>query len=206
MIGAEHELGFWATFVKTPRFLNGWVGDHPTPELRPFVRDFLLERSNARVLDVGSGVVSILHGTVPREKLTAVDPLGDRYAEIFDFAKHGLQHPHPLAVEELPFDRDFDVVHMSNALDHCQDPAEGFRRLEAAVAPGGTLIVQGFEDEGVAMDWAGMHQWNLHLKGRALVLGGRAGATATLGIADDWRLYELEGGRRWFVWMRRRPA
>ena len=52
MTGEEHELGFWRRFVGSEQFAT-WLGDYPTPELREVVRDFLLDRPDARVLDVG---------------------------------------------------------------------------------------------------------------------------------------------------------
>jgi hypothetical protein len=85
-----HELTFWKGFVQTKRFLDGWVRDVPTPELRSQVHQFIRQhiKKSSKVLDVGSGVVSILNGTVSKEHLTAVDPLGDLYKFIFDYAKY----------------------------------------------------------------------------------------------------------------------
>ncbi len=69
--GIYHELAFWQQFVKTDRFLNGWVKKVKTPELNQEVADFILSVKNDSVLDVGSGVCSLLNGLV---NVTACDP------------------------------------------------------------------------------------------------------------------------------------
>ena len=53
--GIYHELSFWKEFVKTKRFLEGWVGKQKTPELNQEVADFILSVPHESVLDVGSG-------------------------------------------------------------------------------------------------------------------------------------------------------
>jgi SAM-dependent methyltransferase len=203
----DHEVGFWKGFVQTPRFLDGWLSRTPTPELQPIVRDFLLHRPLALVLDVGSGVVSLLTGTVPRALLVATDPLSECYAQIFDYAAHDQPAPFPIAAEDLIYTRAFDVVHMSNALDHSQDPALALDRLRAAARPGGWVIVQGFEMESTAMGGAGLHQWDLALDDNALVLSNPAsGSRVDLGTADEAHTVTLPDGRRWLIWIQQRPA
>jgi SAM-dependent methyltransferase len=205
--GVTHEVGFWKGFVRTPRFLEGWLSQTPTPELRSIVRDFLLARPAADVLDVGSGVVSLLTGTVPADRLVAADPLSGFYAEIFDYRAHDQTPPLPIAAEDLGFDAAFDIVHMSNALDHSQDPAMALDRLRAAARPGGWVIVQGFEDESTAMGGAGMHQWDIRLDGSQLVLvQPSSGSRRELGAADEHHLVVLPDGRRWFIWIQQVPA
>ena len=85
--GIYHELAFWQQFVKTDRFLQGWVKKVKTPELNQEVADFILSVPNQKVLDVGSGVCSILNGLV---NVTPCDPLGDLYKLVFDFERHKL--------------------------------------------------------------------------------------------------------------------
>ena len=80
--GIYHELHFWKGFVKTERFLNGWVAKVKTPELNNEVADFIKSVSHESVLDVGSGVCSLLNGLV---NVDTCDPLGDLYSLIFDF-------------------------------------------------------------------------------------------------------------------------
>lgn len=165
--GIAHELKFWKGFVKTERFLDGWVPPRKTPELNQSVHEFILrkinERENAKVLDVGSGVVSILNGTVNQARLTAADPLGELYESIFDFEKYKINPPVPVPAEEMVWDSIFDIVHMSNAIDHAQDPLDTFFNLYKSCKPGGFVILQGFQNEGTFEKWQGFHQWDIEL-------------------------------------------
>lgn len=202
--GAEHELEFWRGFVLTERFKD-WIAPKPTPELRSIVREFLVERPFARVLDVGSGVVSLLHGTVPQDRLVAADPLATEYATFFDYREHGIEPPIQASAEDLSFHGEFDVVHMSNALDHSGDPVRAMEGLFRAVKPGGWVIVQTFEDEGRHQGYAGLHQWDLRIDedGRTLLARDREGAEYDLGSADRvWRLLVPHMERHWVIWMR----
>lgn len=159
--GIYHELAFWQQFVKTDRFLRGWVKKVQTPELDVEVADFIKSVPHGTVLDVGSGVCSILNGLC---NVTAVDPLGDLYKLVFDYQRHGLEAPLGFPAEELPFKNAYDIVHISNALDHTQSPYEAYKALFNAVKPGGYLIVQGFENEGSYENWKGFHQNNLYIE------------------------------------------
>lgn len=155
-----HELNFWKGFVKTERFLKGWVGNKKTPELQQSVYDFIRSVPHDHVMDVGSGVVSILNGSIPEPStLLAIDPLGDLYRLIFDYDKYKIDPPIALPCEELVGHS--DIVHMSNALDHTQDPKKSFERLWRSVKPGGVLIIQGFENEAIFERYEGFHKWNL---------------------------------------------
>jgi SAM-dependent methyltransferase len=211
----DHELNFWKGFVQTERFLVGWCGHHKTPELRDRVAEFILSVPHHKVLDVGSGVVSILNGTVPKENLTAADPLGDHYKTIFDYASHGIDAPLAYRAEDIPFVDEFDVVHISNALDHSQEPVAAFAKLLEAVKPGGYLIVQGFENEGKFENWQGFHQWNIELAEpyeqadipySTLYLTSKDGQEQVLSaVAEESHRYDLEGGKTWFVWIEKKP-
>jgi hypothetical protein len=159
--GADHEINFWKDFVKTDRFLEGWAKDVKTPELNDIVYGFLVGHPKAKVLDCGSGVVSILNGTVKNDDLIVCDLLGDEYAKIFNYELMGCKKPEPYGCEDLPYENEFDIVHISNALDHTQDVLTSYNKLLGAVKKGGFLIIQGFENEGLQEKWQGFHQWNL---------------------------------------------
>ena len=173
--GIQHELQFWANFVKTDRFLISWCSQDKTIELNNVVYDFIKSKLPAKVLDCGSGVVSILTGTVPNDDLTVCDLLGDEYTKIFDYYKYDVVKPFPLACEELLYENEFDIVHISNALDHTQNPPLAYDKLLKAVKPGGYLIIQGFENEGKYENWQGLHQWNLSLDNGKLKINSKKG-------------------------------
>ena len=164
-----HELKFWKWFVSTPRFLDGWVKNVKTPELNDAVYKFL-KQNKGKTLDVGSGVVSILNGSV--KDLTSCDPLGELYECIFNYKKYNLNPCLPIKAEDLTFENEFDIVHISNALDHSQDPKKAFENLLKTTKR--YLIIQGFENEADYENWQGFHQWNMSM-GDSLIVSNKEG-------------------------------
>lgn len=196
--GIYHELNFWQGFVKTDRFLKGWVGKGKTPELNQEVADFIKSVLHESVLDVGSGVCSILNGLV---NVTPCDPLGDLYKLVFDFERHKLKAPLPFPAEELNFKNEFDIVHISNALDHTQDPRKALDYLLQAVKPGGYLIVQGFFNEATHENWQGFHQWDISLDDYGcMVILGKDSQTIIAWPAHKFSTVNLLG-RDWYYWI-----
>jgi len=208
--GTNHEMQFWADFVQTPRFLEGWCGDCITPELQDDVKELIIMEltdlgGHGNVLDVGSGVVSILHGLCTPEELTSTDLLGSIYPDVFDYASHKLQAPLPIAGENLASlgDEKYDIVHCRNAFDHTQNPEEVFNNMMQVLKPGGILIIHGFENEAVAENWQGFHQWNcicrdsfLIVEGRKMMVKFHANRSATS--------TPIGNGKTWFTWVSRK--
>jgi len=192
-----HELRYWQWFVQTARFLTGWVQKNPTPELNPFVQGYIKSVNPTSMLDVGSGVVSILNGLIPGAKLTAADPLGELYGLIFDYKRNGISPPEPYPAEELPYVDAFDIVHMSNALDHCQNPELVVQKLYLAAKPGGSVIVQGFVEEGKAEGYSGFHQWDLDLINGVIVANGKP----ITGQGKITNKIMTPQKREWFIWI-----
>lgn len=215
--GISHELKFWQGFVKTERFLKGWVADCVTPELNHQVYDFIHgmltqspNRHEVSILDVGSGVVSILNGLVPKANLTAVDPLGELYELVFDYGKHKISPPLPLPAEELEWVEKYDIVHCSNAIDHTQNPMSAYLNLKKAVRPGGFLILQGFENEADYENWQGFHQWNVELvtdetlvKEPTLCIRGKQ-MEHSIGNAHFCKKVIFENNKSWFIWIEKK--
>jgi SAM-dependent methyltransferase len=196
--GIYHELAFWQQFVKTDRFLNGWVKKVKTPELNQEVADFILSVPRETVLDVGSGVCSLLNGLV---NVTSCDPLGDLYRLIFDYERHKLTPPLAIPAEYLKYSNEFDIVHISNALDHCQNPYDALDNLIKAVKPGGYLIVQGFCNEAEHENWQGFHQFNLDLTESGILrIKGKSGELVPLFTAHMYKKIDI-GNKQWFYWI-----
>lgn len=196
--GIHHELLFWSGFVKTKRFLTGWVGNQKTPELNEIVAEFILSKPHEKVLDVGSGVVSILNGLVP---VTAADPLGDLYRLVFDYNAYGLKSPLPYPAEELPFNGEFDIVHCSNALDHSQNPILAYHKLCKSVKVGGYVIVQGFANEGTFENWQGFHQHDISVENDTLLLKNQKGDISVIDTGSDYS-FLCGNEKTWFVWIK----
>lgn len=209
--GFEHEMNFWREFVKTERFLKGWCSNEKTPELHNMVHDFIVAQKKydyiATTLDVGSGPVSILHGTA--DLVISADPLAEFYATIFDYGAHASIVP-PLPISAEHVQGSHDIVHCSNALDHTQDANEAYRSMWRAVKPGGYLIIQGFENEGKFENYAGLHQWNISItKNKALRIEFRDGSATEYPSnpeTDAVARVKLSTGKDWFIWIVKKPA
>lgn len=218
-----HEAHFWRGFVKTERFAQ-WCANHKTPELRDEVALLLRyavdnsEHSPFRILDVGSGPVSILHGLFEDSRneviIDTADPLSPTYQDIFDYDRANIRPPMSLGAEtvHLLCESRYDVVHISNALDHVvhvedalKSMASCFRRQPLG-GPDGMLIVQGFVDEADHERFQGFHQHNLSLDGENLKWRGVNFTTVIRPQDIGMRcLYATQSltllGRQWFLWV-----
>lgn len=207
--GVSEEIKFWKRFVATDYFKKEWEGnkvcielEKEQPEVVQLFNYLLSENNDLKVLDCGSGVVSILHGLVPQENLTATDLLADEYAAFYNYENKGITRPLAIAAENLPeeFSEQFDVVHMRNALDHCQNSFKALEKLISCCKPGGYLIVHGFENEAIQEGWKGMHQWNIAVENERLKIQNSKEAVffegAEMAIAK-----RLPSGKNWFIWV-----
>ena len=105
--------------------------------LASLLGEFVVD-SEAKVLDVGCGISSVLL-FLPGHRY-GIDPLADRYREIHDF-------PSEIDIragygESIPYeDERFDLVTCSNCIDHTQSPTEVVREFGRVLKPGGWLIL-----------------------------------------------------------------
>ena len=126
-----------------------------------------LESLSSKILDVGSGPYSRL-GYVLKGKrldLTLIDPLSYVYKKLeqkwgLNFAvssKTGFVECLNLIIPE----NFYDLVHMSNSLDHCFDPIEGIKQLLFVTKVGGKVILRHNNNVAESENYSGLHQWNL---------------------------------------------
>lgn len=209
--GTQEELDFWREFVKTPRFQD-WINPKLiTPELQTDVVDIIKHESLVGdVLDVGSGVVSILRGLVPERSLIACDLLADDYKRLFDYAQYDITPPKAIAGEAIYFHEMFHIVHMRNALDHTENPVQVWNNLKRAVRLGGLLIVCGFENEATHLHRQGMHQWDISIdETQSLVVTGKAGSQRLQAFPFSvfmGNVRKLDTGRNWVTWIGRKSS
>ena len=120
-----------------------------------------------RVLDVGSGPISCLtpYSSSNKIELVCTDVLAHTYNEMLQ--RHGilgLPRVEEVKAEELRSvfgEQWFDVVHCSNALDHCANPLIAFIEMYRVCRNNGILVLWSFENEGKQSGYDGLHQWNL---------------------------------------------
>jgi hypothetical protein len=111
--------------------------------------------ANVSILDVGAGPMTFLpKAWVTRTvRITAVDPLADRYTEIL--RNGNLTAPVPTTTGQAETLRDafaensFDAVFTRNAFEQFQDPLLGLRQMLSVVKAGRWVLVlqEGMRDE-----------------------------------------------------------
>jgi len=216
-MGLDEERRFWDRYLATGG--SDWPGEF-AERIRPDrpVNDALRGLVEAtptdpvRVLDVGSGPLTWVATVHPerRVELTAVDPLADWYATLFE--RHGVRPAVPPVVgraerlrRRFPSGR-FDVVVARNSLDHGTDPRRALGEMLSVTRPGGFVYLEHVEREGANQRYRGLHQWDFWVEDDALALGHRSGRvdlTAVLAPVSSVRA-EL-GPDRWVrVWLQKR--
>lgn len=176
--GIKPEIQFWDKLISTK---GESINAKEIFELRmsPFTRFSLEDECESKIVDfcdVGSGPFSNIGYCTEQIQLniTAVDPLARAYHILKD--KYNIISPiQPITgmVELLDciFERNsFDIVHMSNSLDHCYDPLEGIYQMLNVCKMGGKIILRHNENEAEKEKYKGFHQWNIHLNEKNLII------------------------------------
>jgi SAM-dependent methyltransferase len=217
--GLDEETEFWFRWLRDRG--APWTDDFelrtdPDAQLQPHIARHLVgpPREGVRILDVGSGPLTVLgkHWEGHRLDITAVDPLAERYAELFE--RTGI-HPTvtPVTgeaehVASMFEPGSFDLVYAQNCIDHGYDPLRSIGEMLTLVTPGCVLLLEHAIDEGEYMKYAGPHQWNFRAEDGRFVLwrpGYRADAHAALQRRAEIELDELPEARWLRVALRRRP-
>jgi SAM-dependent methyltransferase len=179
--GLDEEVEYWERWMREPE-ASPWPEEWPwrtDPEspLQPHIREHLdPDLEELRILDVGSGPLTILGKRWGDRTLhiTAVDPLADRYAALFErLGIEPLVRPVPGEAERLTetFAADsFDLVYARNCLDHGYDPLLAIRQMLRVARPGGLVFLEHATDEGEHMRYAGPHQWNFRAEAGRFVI------------------------------------
>lgn len=164
----DTEISFWDDWFATQGLLwpeeylkrTGGRVDFAYPEL-------LAGKKNAKILDVGSGPISGL-GNIAEDvaiQLSACDPLAFIYKEMIDRA--GIK---PYVISEFAMTErlcdsyhrnSFDIVNMTNALDHAINPLLGIYNMLAVCKKGGSVVLHHRENEAEFEDYSGLHKWNI---------------------------------------------
>jgi SAM-dependent methyltransferase len=216
--GLDEETEFWFRWLRDEG--APWTDDYklrvdPESELQPHIRRNLESEDGAhlRILDVGSGPLTVLgkRWGGRRLEITAVDPLAERYSELFE--RVGMD---PIVrpvfgeaehvAEQFPHDS-FDLVYAQNCIDHGYDPLLSIQQMLALVKPGRVLLLEHAIDEGEYMEYAGPHQWNFRAEHGRFVIwrpGLRVDAHSALEPHAEIEIEELPEHRWIRVALRKR--
>lgn len=182
--GIDYEVDFWTKWFSTSG--GQWPEDFrmrldPGVEIEPSFMELVTtaDAAHAKILDVGSGPLSILgkvHNGV-RLDITAVDPLADYYARIVECC--GVRRPIPVIkafAEDLAsfFDSNhFDLAHCQNALDHSFEPLRAVFQMLEIVKPGGVVLLRHIPNEAENEQYSGFHQWNFDVEDGCFIMWNR---------------------------------
>lgn len=180
--GLESEISFWKSYMETEGGIY-YEGFKETTEKNKY---FTLEKHlegmgedrQIKFLDVGSGPFSRCGSVSNKYNLIvdAVDPL----AQIYNILKEKNDLNNGIDVktgfvellDKIYEAESYDVVHMSNALDHSFDAVFGIYQLFNLCKIGGKVILRHAENEAERSEYRGLHQWNLsvHNKENSFVI------------------------------------
>ncbi len=166
--GLKSEIEFWDKLLGGKTVYSKRVPQAANPHKRfELMDDLPNDKDKIKFADIGSGAFSrcglIAEGM--QLDILAIDPLADIYQNLK--IKYNCENGVKMKTGLVEFlnkqflQNTFDMVHMSNALDHCFDPILGIYQLLYICKVGGQVILRHHENEAEAESYAGLHQWNL---------------------------------------------
>jgi SAM-dependent methyltransferase len=168
--GIPHEMNFWSEWFNTkglewPDEYARRLASSPKFTLGEFISSY--PKGEIEVLDVGSGPISPIgiENSEYRIVLVACDPLAEQYSKLFD--NHKIEpYVKPIfayaeSLTDVFESESFDIVHMSNALDHSFSPYDCILNMLEVVRVGGKIILRHAENEAIHENYQGFHQWNI---------------------------------------------
>ena len=168
--GIQAELEYWEQYIATKGYGKTEEYDQYTAKERPFILEDDLWLPETDFIDVGSGPFSICGTRTKKTNLhfMAVDMMAPIYQSIkFQYGLTTEIEPKFAIMECLSEQfgyESFDIVHISNALDHTFDPISTIEQLLAICRVGGKVILQHHQNEAEAAHYNGLHQWNCTLQ------------------------------------------
>ena len=158
--GSVRELGFWRYWLSL--HADEYTMDRP---LRLYLLGLVNGLDHAMIADIGSGAACLIGNLHPQIPITIVasDVLADEYKQMWD--ELGKQPRVPVErqdMRQLTYDDNtFDIVHCSNALDHCPDPVRAVLEMARICKRGGWVYLRHMKDVGRMARYSGLHQWNI---------------------------------------------
>ena len=171
--GVQSEIAFWYSIISTKGEACGKGGElwqEVISNERPFVLDEDITSPVTCFLDVGSGPFSRcgLKSEKTALEFHAVDALAPAYKIMKNYfgIASGITPEFGFAelVGDIYEEDSFDIVHMSNSLDHCVEPLIAIYNLLFVCKIGGKVILRHAKNEAVRENYEGFHQWNLNIE------------------------------------------
>ena len=171
LTGIQDELNFWNDYMDTQGDIYKDDYEDTICNNKKFVLDDDIDEKylgkDFKFIDVGSGPFSRCGKITEKVDMnfTAADPLAEAYNDMKKIKQIDNGIVIDTAFVEL-LDKKygknvFDMVHMSNSLDHCFDALCGIYQLIYICKIGGKIILRHAENEAERSEYEGFHQWNL---------------------------------------------
>lgn len=169
--GLESEIVFWKRYMETGGDIYFEGFKDQTEKNKHFTLerylDGLSKTEKIRFIDIGSGPFSSC-GCVSENYNLSVDAI-DPLAEVYNALKKKNNLENGITIKtgfvellDKYFDANtYDIVHMSNSLDHSFNAVFGIYQLLNLCKVGGKVILRHTENEGERSEYGGLHQWNL---------------------------------------------
>merc|ERR1712032_319303 len=109
-------------------------------------------------------------------EVVAADPLACEYGKMIEdlgVSAPTMAVPRMAEIEHLVKEfgtASFDVVHCTNALDHSHDPLRGIEQALRVLRGGRPVLLRHTRNEAEKNGYAGLHRWNLDVRGGRLFL------------------------------------
>ncbi len=176
--GIPYEIAFWNRIINNKKSrksvfeYSGYLKEISFPCFD--IQNFLLERENPILLDVGSALSycgNLLSGK--ELSIVYVDPLAPYYNKILEKSKLNLPKIKFGMVEYLSsfFNQNtVDFILIQNALDHSFEPIKGILESLRVLSVGGVLYTKHHLNEAVTENYRGFHQYNIMIENSQLII------------------------------------
>ena len=179
----RNEVRFWRRWLATEGL--EWQDDYrhrfdPRLPIQEHLARLIdrIDGDKVEILDVGAGPVTVLGKTHKTKQLaiTATDILAPEYNQLLD--DFGLDPPVRTqfaaseTLREQIGERQFDIVHAQNTLDHCADPFAAIEEMLALTNPGRFVVLLHEENEGEKERYYALHKWNFSCDGGRFLIAG----------------------------------
>lgn len=183
--GKVNELRYWQKWFPRKGVL------HQTSKRLTSRFDFMIgDKKEVVIADLGAGAISVIGDHRKDVKVTVI--ASDLLALEFEKTrkKQGVTLITPIERQDMAAltypGNYFDIVHCSNALDHCQEPKKALKEMVRICKPQGWIYIRHFAHEGRRQAYSGMHQWNLDPteEGDCIIWDRRLNSSKTFLLSD----------------------
>lgn len=168
--GLKKAMDYWRSWltrqdVKDMLMEDGIELDKPF-KLRSYFLPLIGDKKEVNIADIGAGAINLLGNTLLDVKINLFP--SDIMADEFNILLKEINITPVIPVlkqdmENLTYeDNFFDIVHCSNALDHCVNPLKVIDEMIRVCKPGGYVYLRHARNEGRREKYLNLHHWNLH--------------------------------------------